>query len=138
MSYHWHIENPKHFKYVVEEMTKATRIAIAKYDIEALGFAGISGASMAFPVAYALGLNVLCVRKPGERHHSDGDVIGWTPIKEDLRYAFMDDFISSGETYNRVVSAIGQAPKCIILRSPDMGDGFRAIPVIRVEIYRPE
>lgn len=66
---------------------------------DAIAFTGVSGAALAFPLSFALGIPLLCVRKQGESSHSPYKVEGDYSAE---RYVIVDDFISSGSTVNRI------------------------------------
>ena len=66
---------------------------------DAIAFTGVSGAAMAFPLSFALGIPLLCVRKGGENSHSPYKVEGDYAAR---RYVIVDDFISTGNTMRRI------------------------------------
>lgn len=78
-----------------------------RHGFNALVYRGQSGACYAWPLSYATGIGVACVRKGGEGSHSPFGVEGF--VGAGVRYAFIDDFISSGKTYRAVTSVVGEA-----------------------------
>lgn len=74
---------------------------------EAIAFRGMSGALVAPPVADALGVSLLLVRK--EASHSAAIVEGELDVKT---YVIVDDFVSSGTTVRTIVHEVERvAPK---------------------------
>jgi adenine/guanine phosphoribosyltransferase-like PRPP-binding protein len=75
---------------------------------------GVSGLVYAAPLSIATGLPLAVVRKNDrESSHSDMTVEGW--IGDNVRYAFIDDFISSGNTFNKCVAAVAPAQVVVAL-----------------------
>lgn len=64
---------------------------------------GISGVVMGGLIAHALGLNLLIVRK-----EDDLSTHSWTRVEGTLgqRWAFLDDFIETGDTRARVIREV--------------------------------
>lgn len=63
---------------------------------------GVSGITVGSPVALRLHKPLVVVRKPYERRHDGERVIG----KPEGRGLFLDDFTSSGRTYENVANVI--------------------------------
>lgn len=77
---------------------------------------GQSGLLLLGALQLRTGLPVLAVRKPGEDCHSSSKMNGSVPSGEPLRYLFVDDFIATGATFERVTSTIDKAvfdAKCV-------------------------
>lgn len=71
-------------------------------DYDAFAFTGTSGAAMAYILSAELGVPLLCVRKETDNSHyvkGHGYLEGYVKAEQ---YVFVDDFISSGDTFRRV------------------------------------
>ena len=85
---------------------------------DALAFRGMSGAGVAYPVSYATGIPVVCVRKASDNSH--GSEVESSDNEEIEKYLIIDDFISSGETIWNIIVGMNKtiyftyekAPKC--------------------------
>jgi len=66
---------------------------------------GISGMSLAFPLALSLGCDVAVLRKPNEESHGDAGKFVGVPLRGKT-CVFVDDFVSGGLTRARVERAI--------------------------------
>lgn len=80
---------------------------VKAFDIQALAASGLSGLVIAGAIGFAAGVPVFAVRKPNEPTHSATDTQGvLADGKPVTRWAFVDDFIDSGETFRRVRDAV--------------------------------
>lgn len=70
---------------------------------DAIAFTGLSGSVIAGAVALAMDKYLYCVRKNGESRHSEYQVEG---PSTGLRYAIIDDFISTGATIERIIEMV--------------------------------
>ena len=78
-----------------------------KLKFQALAFSGSSGAAIAFPVAAALGIPVIYVRKPKEQSHGNSIEVLRGRSKADIeRYLIVDDFVSTGATVQHIYNSI--------------------------------
>ena len=94
------IENYKQY------MAKAIRILMARRsEFDAIAFTGLSGALAAIPLAHALDIPMIAVRKSREVNHSGRGVEGCSSAK---RYVIIDECIASGSTVARIQRAIWQ------------------------------
>ncbi len=80
---------------IVDEAVKDLRNHTRSFD--SIACTGISGITVAAPVALRLHKNLIVVRKPGDKAHSCSFVEG-----KGKRYVFLDDFINTGKTVRRV------------------------------------
>lgn len=71
--------------------------------IDAIVVTGMSGAVIGAIVAERLNVSLVIVRKPTEKSHS------YAPVTGDFGkgWAFIDDFVDSGDTLRRVKDAVG-------------------------------
>lgn len=74
------------------------------YKVSHLVMTGISGQSVGWPLSAALKLPAVVIRKASEKAHS-GLIVGQGDVRD---YILIDDFISTGATVDRVVSALLQ------------------------------
>lgn len=93
-----------------EAVLKAVRLCetddrLKKFDIIAV--TGISGQAVGFPLALALGKEIVVLRKNDDRscHGEAGELIGARRVNG-KRVLFVDDFVSMGRTRTRVREAI--------------------------------
>jgi orotate phosphoribosyltransferase-like protein len=89
-------------KVTVRNVIKAIKLLELENKFDAIAFRGLSGSLIAPVVALKLGKTLLAVRK-GEECHSSRQVEG--DLGAD-RYIIIDDFVSSGETVNKIRKAI--------------------------------
>ena len=77
-------------------------IDLADVDFDTVVVTGLSGTLIGPRLADALGKYLLAVRKPNDDSHS------WLPAEGTLgdRWVFADDFLITGETYQRVQDAV--------------------------------
>lgn len=86
-------------------------IETARKDLDGIDFdtivgTGFSGGIVIPALALAMGKNFVLVRKEGDdSHHGGGRLVG----KLGERWIFMDDFVSSGRTRERVIGKISEA-----------------------------
>ena len=68
---------------------------------------GVSGMSVGFPLAVAMGKRIAVLRKDDDSTHScnEGDWQGFTDVR-DRRCLWVDDFICSGDTQVRIDEAV--------------------------------
>jgi adenine/guanine phosphoribosyltransferase-like PRPP-binding protein len=102
---------------LLQQYTDFAARALAKHKFDSIAFRGMSGALIATPVSLALNKPLILIRKEEDVTHSSFKVEGNKACK---RYVILDDFISSGETYKAIVTAVSIfAPKakCIGLLS---------------------
>lgn len=74
-----------------------------KYKVDTLAFSGYSGAMIAIPLAHETGKDLVLVRKKGVDCASSYKVEGFSDVKN---YIIVDDFVSSGETKDRIREGI--------------------------------
>lgn len=81
------------------------REELADVDFDTFVVTGLSGASVASLLAYTLGKNYLILRKPDDTStHSSRRAVG----KIGKRWVFLDDFICSGDTRDRVMEQLAE------------------------------
>ncbi len=72
-----------------------------KHPFDAIAFCGYSGAAIAAVLSWELNIPMIAVRK--EQSHDNQMTFGVRSINS---YIIVDDFVSSGETINRIVDAV--------------------------------
>lgn len=90
--------NPKALAKVVAELARELPALQDQFNFDTIAVAGKSGCAIGFALSMVTGIHVVYVRK-GESTHGDmveGDGHEFT------RYAFLDDFVASGETRARI------------------------------------
>jgi orotate phosphoribosyltransferase len=100
-------------KRIANLLKKAEEKGEIKFD--SLACRGVSGIVITPLVSVILGKPFTIVRKEKEQRHSPSLVEGY--IQADQRYVILDDFMSSGETVRRIISALsksylGATPEC--------------------------
>lgn len=105
MFYNTNPSNVEDFRTIIDKAVKA----LQDLDIDTVVCRGFSGATVAPVVAHALGVKWALVRKKGESTHScrniEGDIDG--------KYVIIDDFISTGDTVNKIIEEVGDKAKCV-------------------------
>lgn len=92
------------------EVTTAIRVIEDRFGVKkasklVLAVTGVSGMSLGFPLARALGCDIVVLRKPDEDcHGAPGKLVGVSTKGRDV--LFVDDFVSCGRTRRRVRDAI--------------------------------
>lgn len=101
-SYHEQAFDPESLRELIKSIgpTISKDWSAGKFD--ALAFQGVSGASVAFPLSFDLGIPIIAVRKKNENSHGRF-VEGPCGVK---KYAIIDDFICSGDTVLRIIESI--------------------------------
>ena len=97
------VYEPKQFKKTVDETIKVVVALNKKKKINAIAFTGTSGAALAYPVSYATGIPLLCVRKSTKDNHYRAKLEGYTRPKN---YIIIDDCVCTGTTIKKMVKAI--------------------------------
>lgn len=85
-----------------EEAIDLARDAKERIKFDTLAVTGVSGVVMGGLIAHALDVNLLIIRKPGDRTHSTCLVEGHLGA----RWAFLDDFVELGATRKRVRATV--------------------------------
>lgn len=89
--------------YDLENVIEQARIDLADVDFDTLVGTGFSGGVVIPTLAMALGKNFVLIRKESDdSHHGPGRMIG--ALGE--RWIFVDDFVSSGRTKERVIEKV--------------------------------
>ena len=87
-------------------IVEGARKDLADVEFDTLVGTGFSGAAVVPALALALGKNFVLIRKESDdSHHGGGRLIGSLGD----RWIFVDDFISSGATRDRVIQKIAAA-----------------------------
>ena len=95
--------SPQSFRAVVKWVADKVRAG----DYEAVAGSGNSGLLVVGAVAALVGVHIIAVRKHDDRPKGDVRILNCAiPASRPLRYAFVDDFIASGETIKRVHAAV--------------------------------
>jgi adenine/guanine phosphoribosyltransferase-like PRPP-binding protein len=100
----------------------AVAVAAARKHLKGVDFdtfvaTGLSGATVAPILARAFHKNVLIIRKHDDRCHDSNPAVG--ALGE--RWVFVDDFISTGSTFERVLLAVCKLEKDFSFRRPTGG-----------------
>lgn len=94
---------PRKYAELVSAVTKRVKVLKQHLRFEGLAFRGNSGAAVACPVALALGLPMMYVRKPSEKSHSSLKAEG--PDRPLESVLVVDDLIASGDTMREIEAA---------------------------------
>lgn len=100
------IYNPTLFGHTSRKAMNLAKVALEKEKFDSIAFTGNSGAAIAYILAAELGVSLICLRKKTDNSHfvqCGGLVEGYLKAK---RYLFVDDFITSGGTFRRLVSTL--------------------------------
>ena len=84
---------------VLRAVRRIERCTVQKFDM--IVVQGVSGMSLGFPLALKLGIDICVVRKDGENNHCGDERITGSAVKG-KKLLFVDDFVSSGLTRQRV------------------------------------
>lgn len=87
-------------------LVKALPEIMKRHEADSLFVTGKSGIAMAFPLLTRLPVKIITVRKPGEDSH--GSTFEGPSEFEPKRFMILDDFVSTGETVNRVLTQLYQ------------------------------
>lgn len=116
-----------------DDLASELGVIMRQTDADCLFVTGKSGIAMAFTLLAEYSVPIITVRKPDERSH--GVVFEGPTNFEPKRYLILDDFVSSGDTVERVLSQvhawcrqeIASKPKCVGViewdRAPGWGRG---------------
>lgn len=74
-----------------------------KNPFDAIAFTGTSGAALAYPLSYLLGIPLICIRKSIRDNHFGSKLEGFVTAK---KYIIVYDFIESGRTINKIYKSI--------------------------------
>jgi adenine/guanine phosphoribosyltransferase-like PRPP-binding protein len=98
--------NYLHKVYRTDQFVKTVKLAATrirkfrrKVKFEAIAFTGSSGAALAYPISFLLGIPLICVRKNAKDNHSGLKLEGAVSAAS---YIIVDDFIESGKTINKI------------------------------------
>ena len=101
---------PENFPRTIEKSLAAAKALKEEFGYDTIAFCGMSGAAIAFILAYELELPLLCVRKKGESSHFSS--LNVNKVLEGnvdtKKYLIVDDFISSGATVRYIMESIHQ------------------------------
>ena len=118
----------------MKKAVKLLRLFRRKNPFDAIAFTGTSGAALAYPLSYLLGMPLICVRKSIRDNHFGSKLEGLVSAK---KYIIVDDFIESGKTINRITRSIkseNKKAKCVGIylydQSFKIDSPFENIPVI--------
>lgn len=112
------------FKRTVDKAIEEAKVLFDKHQFDTIAFSGMSGAAMAYVLAYQMNLQLICVRKGTDGSHfhrawpfnQNGHVCEGN--LDTKRYLIVDDFITSGNTLSYIVgSLLKEAPgaKCVAI-----------------------
>jgi adenine/guanine phosphoribosyltransferase-like PRPP-binding protein len=97
---------PTKYKYLINKAAIAIKELKRKQQVDLIAFTGVSGAALAFPLAYKLNMPILCIRKDGDKNHSNEEIEGNIPNNHPINYIIIDDCIYSGATIDRIKKQI--------------------------------
>ena len=92
------IYDMKEHKRILNKLSKTIKKINRKTPIEAIAFAGMSGAAVAFPLSVSLRIPLICIRKYRSSHFTgtyEGAIIQGN-------YVIIDDLVDSGDTIRRI------------------------------------
>lgn len=96
---------------VVEQTTRALRPHVGRFD--SIVVTGVSGMAVGFPVSLALGVPLVVRRKDFEDSHGiRGELINRHRLGK--RVLFLDDVVSTGQTYARCADTVKRAGAMIV------------------------
>jgi adenine/guanine phosphoribosyltransferase-like PRPP-binding protein len=129
MIYHVHKGGEKdvHTLSDLDECVRDTVKSLAKHldDFDTIVAQGMSGVTVASPVSLILKKNLTIVRKEGEHSHQYGSlIIGKESVRDGQRCLFLDDFVSMGDTRNRVTKAVEEAGGTVVAVYTYMNDEY--------------
>jgi adenine/guanine phosphoribosyltransferase-like PRPP-binding protein len=104
--YLYSVYNVSEFANLAKKTVHAAQRMMKQIPFDAIAFTGTSGAAMAYILSAEMGIPLICVRKETDNSHyvkGHGHLEGFVQAK---RFAFVDDFISSGSTFRRVKEVI--------------------------------
>ena len=97
------------FRDLSSAVLRAVRTVEERVDeFDIIAVQGASGMSIGFPLALAIGKDIVVVRKPGEDNHCHNEPITGSDVRG-RRVLFVDDFVSGGTTRSRVRGAVERA-----------------------------
>lgn len=108
--------DPSKFRHTVKRALTLGKQAMEREQFDSLAFTGNSGAALSYILAAELGVSLICLRKKTDNSHF---VLGGSLLEGNLkakRYLFVDDFITSGDTFKRLVSHLKEKmpeAKCV-------------------------
>lgn len=80
-----------------------------KHNFDTIAFSGMSGAMMAPILSHWLNVPMLCIRKFDDvSHYTLGHLSPLEGHIDTRRYMIVDDFISTGNTINRIITSISR------------------------------
>ena len=102
----------------IEGVTADAKRLLADVDFDTLVGTGLSGSLVVPHLARELGVNWLLIRKPNDGTHGDRRGEG----RLGRRWIFVDDFIASGATYERVSAVVGELSRMWAFGVVHVGD----------------
>ena len=118
----------------MKQAVKVLRQFHRKNSFDAIAFTGTSGAALAYPLSYLLGVPLICVRKSIRDNHFGSKLEGYVTAK---KYIIVDDFVQSGKTINGINKSIkleNKKANCVgiyLYDQPYKINSFKDIPVIK-------
>lgn len=117
------------FRDLRQAVTKAIRACeqkVKKFDV--IVVQGTSGMSLGFPLALALDVDIVVVRKASEKEDSHWGSNPLTGVSVDhKRCLFVDDFVSGGATRQRVRQAVELKGGKLVAQYTSRDDSFTAL-----------
>jgi len=106
--YHTHLRNESRFENTIHGMAKLIKNLQKKLKFTHMVCTGISGQSVGWPISFITGIPLVVIRKALEKSHGSR-IVGQSGLCS--KYIIIDDFISSGETIERVIREMKKEEK---------------------------
>lgn len=142
---HHHRDASAQYQPTLDDLAEDVQRAVAclltrKTQFDGLVVQGMSGVIPGVPVSLATGLPLVVIRKDGDSTHDDRH-INFHLVEPGTRWVFLDDFIASGNTRERVVEAIQEGGGEVVAQYMCREEEFSPIPEYvtrKVVTYDPE
>lgn len=97
------IFNPRKLRFIVRETARIVEMRRKSSGVNKILVTGVSGMSIGFPVANRLKMPICVIRKDVGNSHAE--VLEENYSTGD-KFIFVDDFIGSGDTFNRIMRTV--------------------------------
>lgn len=110
--YLWQMFDPDQFQQLVDLTAKNILALRESVKFDLLAFRGRSGAAMAFPLSYKLGVPIWWVAKYDDAANHRRGHVGYSP--EGKLALLLDDFVDTGETLRALDRAVTEAGGIVV------------------------